>query len=90
MKQHSKFLVFGLFVLGMLLLPELLDAQCAMCKAAPESNLTNGGRAGKGLNTGILYMAAVPYFIVGSLGLVWYFNRKKADQHSSDLQEPMS
>lgn len=67
-------------------IPELLDAQCAMCRAAPESNLTNGGRAGQGLNNGILYMAAVPYFIVGSLGLVWYFNKRKDAAEPTDLR----
>lgn len=58
-------------------------AQCPMCKIAAESNLENGGTAGKGLNNGILYMLSLPYVLIGVLGFVWYKNRKKAE----DLDE---
>jgi hypothetical protein len=37
-----------------------------------ESNLKNGGTAGSGLNTGILYMLAMPYLLVVTIGFVWY------------------
>ena len=52
-------------------------AQCPMCKISAESNLNNGGSAGKGLNKGILYLFATPYLIIGGLGYVWYRNRKQ-------------
>jgi len=55
------------------------DAQCPMCKISAESNLKDGGTAGKGLNTGILYMFALPYLLVGSLGYLWYRNKKNYD-----------
>lgn len=54
-----------------------LSAQCPMCKIAAESNLENGGTAGQGLNTGILYMLLMPYLLIGVLGFVWYKNRRK-------------
>jgi hypothetical protein len=53
------------------------EAQCPMCKMGAESNLKNGGTAGSGLNTGILYMLAMPYLLVVTIGFVWYKNRKK-------------
>lgn len=53
-------------------------AQCPMCRAAAESNLANGGSSGRGLNMGILYMLATPYLLVGTLGYIWWRNRKKA------------
>ena len=53
-----------------------LSAQCPMCRMAAESNLENGGSAGAGLNTGILYMLSMPYLIVMVLGYIWYRNRK--------------
>jgi hypothetical protein len=59
------------------------DAQCPMCKIAAESNMKNGGKAGRGLNQGILYMLAAPYLLVGTIAFVWWRNRRK-DQ---DLQE---
>jgi len=43
-----------------------LDAQCAMCKAAAESDLENNQKSiARGLNKGILFLMAVPYMIVG-------------------------
>lgn len=57
-----------------------LTAQCPMCKLSAESNLRDGGTAGKGLNAGILYMFALPYLLVLTLGLVWYRNRRNYDQ----------
>ena len=64
-----------------------LYAQCPMCKMAAESNLKNGGTAGKGLNTGILYMLATPYLIVATLGFLWYRNRRlPADQDDLSVE----
>jgi hypothetical protein len=44
-----------------------------------EQNLKDGGTAGKGLNAGILYMFAAPYLLVGTLGFIWWYNRRKED-----------
>ena len=55
-------------------------AQCPMCKIGAESNLKNGGTAGSGLNAGILYMLAMPYLLVSTLGFIWYKNRKKESE----------
>jgi hypothetical protein len=42
------------------------SAQCAMCKAAAESTLKNGGGGiEKGINSGIIYLMAVPYILLG-------------------------
>ena len=39
-----------------------LSAQCAMCKAAAEASVKNDPESmAKNLNTGILYLMAVPY-----------------------------
>ncbi len=53
-----------------------LMSQCPMCKMSVESNLKNGGNVGKGLNKGILYMLFAPYFIAGSIGYIWWRNKK--------------
>ncbi len=60
--------------------PNNVVAQCPMCKIGAESNLKNGGTAGNGLNTGILYMLAMPYLLVATLGILWYRNRKKESE----------
>lgn len=63
---------------------ELL-AQCPMCKIAAESNLKNGGTQGKGLNLGILYMLATPYLLIGTIGFLWWRNRKKERQEGDEM-----
>lgn len=52
-------------------------AQCVMCKAVAEDSAEANG-LGRGLNTGILYLMAVPYVLLGVFGYVWYRNRKRA------------
>jgi hypothetical protein len=71
----KKLVVF--FIVMFLFLNIDLVAQCPMCKMAAESNLKNGGTAGKGLNAGILYMLLTPYLLVGGLAYWWFKNKKK-------------
>ncbi|MBK7475478.1 MAG: hypothetical protein IPI11_05465 [Haliscomenobacter sp.] len=69
------------FILVLILvgLSSELGAQCPMCRMAAESNLENGGTQGKGLNAGILYMLATPYLLVGTIGFLWWRNRRKEE-----------
>ncbi|MEZ4987648.1 MAG: hypothetical protein R2795_21905 [Saprospiraceae bacterium] len=79
MKWNSKWM--WMLVLAVLLVsfPEGVDAQCPMCRMTAESNLANGGVEGKGLNNGIIYMLLTPYLLIGSIGYVWWRNRKNDD-----------
>jgi hypothetical protein len=53
-------------------------AQCAMCRSAVESTMSNGRNlSAVGLNTGILYLLLAPYILVGTVGYLWYRNSKK-------------
>ncbi|WP_157231541.1 hypothetical protein [Cecembia lonarensis] len=55
-----------------------LYAQCAMCRATVENNVSNGETSiGAGLNTGILYLLTMPYLIAMVIGFLWYRNAKK-------------
>jgi hypothetical protein len=55
-----------LSVLFFLLLSAGAYSQCAMCKAAAESDLQNNPNSvAQGLNTGILFLMFIPYLIVG-------------------------
>jgi len=60
--------------------PIVTEAQCPMCRMSAESNLKDGGSAGKGLNNGILYMLLTPYALVGIIGYIWYRNRRKEEE----------
>jgi len=53
-----------------------LKPQCAMCKAAVEANLKDGGSAGAGLNEGILYLMAMPYIAMLLFGILYYFQKR--------------
>lgn len=64
------------FTLSVATMPTL-QAQCPMCRITAESNMKNGGTAGNGLNTGILYMLAAPYLLVGGIAFIWWKNRRK-------------
>ncbi|MDR7130420.1 hypothetical protein J2X69_002770 [Algoriphagus sp. 4150] len=53
-------------------------AQCAMCRASVENNVSNGETSiGAGLNLGIMYLFVMPYLIAMVLGFFWYRNAKK-------------
>lgn len=81
----KKFVLLFILIVGIVVLshPELV-AQCPMCKLSAESNLRDGGSAGKGLNNGILYMFALPYLLVGSMAYLWYKNRKNYDNETKE------
>ena len=52
-------------------------AQCAMCRATLENNVSNGDIGiGASLNFGILYLFVMPYLIIGVVGYLWYRNSK--------------
>lgn len=77
MKIKTIFIGVVISFLMVTLSPSYLFGQCPMCKISAESNLNNGGSAGKGLNKGILFLFAAPYLIIGSIGAIWYTNRNK-------------
>ncbi|AIY13108.1 MULTISPECIES: hypothetical protein [Cellulophaga] len=74
--MNYKKLVFVLLFL--LLLPNLADAQCAMCRAVLESE--EGMTTAKGINDGIVYLMAIPYILVGVL---FYFVYRKMKSSKS-------
>lgn len=55
-----------------LMIPETVEAQCAMCRAVLESE--ESGKTAEGINNGIVYLMAVPYILVASL---FYFVYRK-------------
>ncbi|WP_026955488.1 hypothetical protein [Algoriphagus vanfongensis] len=55
-----------------------VHAQCAMCRASVENNVSNGDTSiGAGLNTGIIYLFVMPYLIATVIGILWYRAAKK-------------
>jgi hypothetical protein len=79
--------VLALFFVMSLVSPAPIQSQCPMCRISAESNLKNGGTAGKGLNKGILYLFFTPYLVIGTLGFLWWRNQKirQAEETSSEV-----
>lgn len=74
----------GLFVCQLLSIGTQLLAQCATCKAAAATQDESGELViGAGLNTGILYLLAMPFLISAIIGIIWYRNRKKLREVST-------
>lgn len=69
-----------LFILMFILDSHSVNAQCPMCRMSAESNMANGGMAGRGLNNGILYLLALPYLIAATMIYLFRKNRKKLEQ----------
>jgi hypothetical protein len=65
-------LIFGLtFILGSL--TNEVVAQCAMCRATLENNVSNGQTGiAAGINFGILYLFVTPYLAICTLAILWY------------------
>lgn len=81
-----KIFILTVIFCGLILLStgDLL-AQCAMCKASVESNVSEDGIgfAAK-LNIGILYLFATPYILAIVIGYFWY---RKSQAHKRELEK---
>tara|TARA_B100000614_G_C14396121_1_gene431788 strand:+ start:465 stop:710 length:246 start_codon:yes stop_codon:yes gene_type:complete len=80
-----KRIVQNKFILIFLLLFIFMNSafsQCAMCKAVVETNLNAGDTKGAGLNDGILFLMAIPYFLIFTFGVFYYFNKRKTTEKS--------
>ena len=56
----------------------VVQAQCAMCKATLENNISNGNIGiAAGINFGILYLFVAPYLAISALAFFWYRTSKK-------------
>jgi len=58
------------------LFPLAGEAQCAMCKAIAETSQAGGSSIADGLNSGIVYLMAFPYLLMGAIGYAIYRNKK--------------
>lgn len=76
-QRRFKMKIFFFFLLSMLFSLST-QAQCAMCRAALESE--EGSVQAEAVNDGIVYLMAIPYILVGVLGYAIYrlkYGKKK-------------
>ncbi|WP_178985959.1 hypothetical protein [Winogradskyella helgolandensis] len=54
------------------------NAQCAMCRAVLESG--DDQSMAEGINDGIVFLMAVPYILIGTIGFIIYRKFNKPDK----------
>lgn len=67
-----------ILIIGLLFLSISVEAQCAMCRAALESE--ESGVQAEAVNDGIVYLMAIPYILVAAIGYAIYrlkYGKKK-------------
>jgi len=73
MVKILRHITLKIFLLVLFLLPTITSvAQCPMCKMSAEQSDIR-----RNLNTGILYLLAFPFLLMGGAMLWWYLNRSK-------------
>ena len=70
----------GVLLFVVLVLTSVLkaSAQCAMCRATLENNISNGNIGiAAGINFGIMYLFFSPYVFIIILAYLWYRTSKR-------------
>lgn len=71
-------------LLGLILIPFLTEAQCAMCRTQVVNNVSHGEISfAAGLNFGILYLFFTPYVALGVVAFFWFKNAKTNERKRS-------
>ena len=78
----GKYFSFAL-ILIMVLMPQMAEAQCAMCRAVLESE--GNTSVAEGINNGIVYLMAVPYLLVAGVFFVIYKKMKQKGKSNLDV-----
>jgi len=66
----KKFIIILFFVIGLCIFTAgFAVAQCSICTKTAQQL---GEQPAKGLNTGIIYLAAIPYITVGFIAYRWW------------------
>lgn len=77
--MYTKKIKFACVTFFFLLISFSGNAQCAMCRAALQSE--ESGVQAEAVNDGIMYLMVIPYVLVGILGFAIYklYLKKKAE-----------
>lgn len=69
--MKKRFLLFAVIMVVAVLLSELADAQCSMCRASTASNQLSDDAfsVGNGLNNAIIYLMFMPYL----MGAIFFY-----------------
>lgn len=76
-KMKKGFIIFLLIFQSSLLIPGKMNAQCSLCTKTAQQL---GEKPAQGMNSGILYLMAMPFVIVGFIGFRWWKNNKAVEE----------
>ena len=76
----KKAILLSILLLALMVLPQEVWA-CPNCKSATDT----GSWSNRGLNTGILYLMAVPYIAMSLVGYFWWRQSKKNKEEQQRL-----
>ena len=83
MKKHISIIVATVFLLAIQL--NSFAQGCSMCKQVAKTSAENGSDVAQGINTGILYLMAIPYVILMFGGYLFF--KKPIDEKLKELKE---
>lgn len=90
MNSIFKFKQVALSFLFVIITQTSVFSQCAMCRSAVESTMSNGrNMSAVGLNIGILYLFLAPYLLVASVGYLWYKTSMKNSRARVNLDNQL-
>lgn len=78
----KKYYFILIILVALVLLPNITEAQCAMCKATVEGSQGQKNSVAGGINQGIIYLMLVPYVLMAfifrkQIATVWKLIRGK-------------
>jgi hypothetical protein len=85
--QKSIYISIFIILVMMLASPVLADAQCAMCNATVSTSTEGNKESAMALNSGILFLMAIPYLLLMTLLGIWLRFRylKKKEQAAENI-----
>lgn len=90
-KKAGKWGLICLHTLYLLLFSTAVQAQCAMCRASLESNVSDGEvSVSAKLNMGIIYLFVMPYLLFSLIAFLWYRASKKNRKKKDSARRPFS
>jgi len=78
------FILAALLLIIVITLPMESIAQCAMCNETARTATEGKKENAIALNNGILYLMALPYIMLATIGFLWWkYGRKKKNKDSA-------
>ncbi len=86
--KRSIYIGILIVILMIVVSPTLADAQCAMCNATVSTSTEGNKESALALNSGILFLMAIPYLLLGTLLTIWLKFRqdKIAEEKAAQAQ----